>query len=120
MTHTFSLLPLAIIQAMMLAGGQILMKLALAHMGPFSWSWRFIHSQLTNWWWLACGICFGGASLLWLYILKHYPFSVAYPLSSMAYIFGMIAASIFFHEQVSVSGWLGVLLIVLGSFLVTR
>ena len=35
-----------------------------------------------------------------MYILRHYPFSQAYPLSSLAYVFGMVAAMWIFHEQV--------------------
>ena len=120
MNQALSLLPLAVIQALLLSGGQVLVKIALQHMPKVEWSWAFIASQLTNWWWLACGICFGGATVLWAYILKHYPFSLAYPMSSMAYIFGMIAAMVVFHEQISVSAWLGICLIMLGCFFVAH
>jgi len=39
---------------------------------------------------------------------------------SLSYVFGMIAAIIFFHEPVSVSKWLGVLLIMLGCYFIAR
>jgi len=115
-----SLLPLSVIQAILLAGGQVLLKIALRHVPPFAWTWQFIWSQVTNWWWLACGLSFAGATILWAYILKHYPFSLAYPMSSMAYIFGMIAAMFVFHEQVSVSVWVGILLIMAGCWLIAH
>jgi len=114
------LLPLAIIQAILLAGGQVLLKLALRAAGNFSWNTGFFVSQLTNWWWLACGVSFCGAGLLWMYILRHYPFSQAYPLSSLAYVFGMIAALWVFDERISVTSWVGVLLIMAGCYLVSR
>lgn len=120
MSRILTLLPLSIVQALLLAGGQILVKIALTHMSPFSWTWRFFIEQMTNLWWLACGVCFGVSTALWLYILKNYPFSVAYPLSSMAYVFGMLAALWIFHEQISLSAWIGVLLIMAGCYFVAR
>ena len=83
------LILLALIQSMLLCAGQLFMKLALKAMGAVSWSWAFVWSQVTNWWWLACGISFTAAGILWMYILKHWSFSQAYPLSSLAYVFGM-------------------------------
>lgn len=111
---------LAILQAMLLAGGQVLVKIALSRIDHFEWSWQFAVSQLTNWWWLACGISFGGATALWAYILRHYPFSTAYPLSSMAYVFGLVAAWLIFDERISTNVWIGVLLIMAGCYFVAR
>lgn len=111
---------LAIIQSILLCGGQILMKMALNAFDKASWSWSFIASQLTNWWWLACGVSFTAAGVLWMYILKHWSFSQAYPLSSLAYVFGMIAAIIIFHEHIAWTQWLGVLFIMAGCYLVVN
>lgn len=111
---------LAIIQSIFLCGGQICMRLALKAMGAVSWSWPFVASQLTNWWWLACGVSFTIAGLLWMYILKNWSFSMAYPLSSMAYVFGMIAAMLVFHETVAWTQWLGILLIMAGCWFVVN
>lgn len=120
MNQVVTLLPLSVLQAVLLAGGQVLVKIALQHMPRMEMSWAFVGSQLTNWWWLACGLCFGGATILWAYILKHYPFSLAYPMSSMAYIFGMIAAMVVFHEQVSPMAWVGICLIMLGCYFIAH
>lgn len=120
MNRVFTLLPLSVLQALLLAGGQVLVKIALQHMPKVEFSWSFIVSQATNWWWLACGVSFGAATVLWAYILKHYPFSLAYPMSSMAYIFGMIAAMLIFHEQISTSAWVGILLIMLGCYCIAH
>ena len=55
-----------------------------------------------------------------MYILRHYPFSLAYPLSSLAYVFGMVAAMWIFHEQISLVQWLGILLIMAGCYCVAN
>ncbi len=114
------LLLTSLVQCLLLAGGQVLLKIALNAMGSFSWSWRFFLSQLTNWWWLACGLCFVGATVLWMYIIKNFPLSQAYPMISMSYVFGMLAAMLFFHEQIPLSHWLGVGLIMGGCVLIAQ
>lgn len=114
------LILLALLQSLLLCGGQMFMKLALRSIDAVSWSWAFVLSQLTNWWWLACGVSFTGAGVLWMYILKHWSFSQAYPLSSIAYVFGMIAAMLVFHEQIAWTQWVGILLIMAGCYLVVN
>jgi drug/metabolite transporter (DMT)-like permease len=116
----WKIVPIALIQSVFLALGQVFLKLALAKMGDFAWKWKFLLSQLTNWWWLGCGLSFLVASLLWFYILKHFPFSIAYPMSSLSYVMGMLAAIFIFGEQVPLVRWLGILLILLGCVLIAR
>ena len=116
----WKLVILAVTQSAFLCGGQVLLKLALAASGTFSWTWSFFKSQLTNWWFLACGLSFGVATVLWLYILKHFPFSIAYPLSCLSYVFGMVAAILVFHEQVNWVQWIGVFLVMTGCVLIAR
>ena len=111
---------LAIIQSLLLAGGQVLLKFGLARMLPFSMSWDFWKSVFVNWQFAACGLCYGAGSVLWFYIIKNYPFSMAYPLVSLSYVFGMIAAIVFFNESVDLMKWIGVLLIMLGSYFIAR
>ena len=111
---------LAIIQSLLLAGGQVLLKVGLARMLPFSMSWDFWKSVFVNWQFAACGLCYGAGSVLWFYIIKNYPFSMAYPLVSLSYVFGMIAAIVFFNESVDLMKWIGVLLIMLGCYFIAR
>lgn len=114
------LLLISIIQSILLCSGQVLLKLALQRMGPFSWTLEFVGRNLTNWWFLGCGICYACATALWLYIIKTFPFSMAYPMVSLSYIFGMFAAILVFHEQVPLIRWAGVLLIMAGCVLIAK
>ena len=116
----WKLIPYIIVQCILLSGGQVFLKFALMRMEQFSWSWSYFHSLLTNWRFLACGICYGVGSVLWMYILKNFPFSIAYPLVSISYVIGIFAAVIFFHEQVPLTRWLGVLLIMGGCCLIVK
>lgn len=111
---------LAIIQSLLLAGGQVLLKFALARMLPFAMTLEFWKSVFVNWQFAACVLCYGAGSILWFYIVKNYPFSMAYPLVSLSYVFGMIAAIVFFNESVDFMKWIGVLLIMLGCYFIAR
>lgn len=114
------LIILSIIQSILLCGGQVLLKFALNKMGTFSWTSDFFVRNLTNWWFLGCGICYAAATALWMYIVKNFPFSMAYPMISLSYVFGMIAAMWFFHEQIPLVRWVGVFLIMSGCVLIAK
>lgn len=120
MNANISLIPLALVQSLLLAGGQVLLKFGLGRMLPFSWTFDFWKSVFVNWQFAACGMCYGAGSLLWFYIVKHFPFSMAYPMVSLSYVFGMIAAIVFFHEPVDLGKWVGVLLIMLGCWFIAK
>lgn len=117
---TWGLLSLALIQSALLALGQVLLKFGLQKMEPFGWTISFWRSALINWQFACSGLSFGIASILWMYIVKHYPLSNAYPLVSLSYVFGLISAMLFFHEQVDFSKWAGVFLIMLGCYIIAK
>jgi undecaprenyl phosphate-alpha-L-ara4N flippase subunit ArnE len=114
------IIPLAILQSLLLCGGQVFLKFVMMRIQPFAWTWSFWRDMLTNGPFAACGACFGAASLLWMYIVKVFPFSTAYPMVSLSYVFGMFAAILFFHEEVSAVKWAGVVLIVIGCILIAK
>lgn len=116
----WKLLCYALVQCVLLTGGQVFLKFSLLRMPPFSWTKSFWLSILTNWQFAISGILFGAGSILWMYILKHFPFSMAYPMISLSYVIGMIAAIVFFHEEVSLLKWLGVLFIMVGCILIVK
>ncbi len=88
-------------------------------MAPVGWTATFVKSVLLNWQFALCGITFAAAGVLWMYIVKHFPLSMAYPMVSLSYVFGMIAAIVFFHETVDITKWIGVLLIMAGCTLIS-
>ena len=108
------------LQTLFLAGGQVMLKLAVQKLGKFEWTWAYFKSVFTDWWLLASGISFGFSAVLWLYILKKFPFSQAYPLTSLSFVFGMIAAWAVFNESITFSRWIGLILVILGCFLIMK
>lgn len=114
------IIPYALLQCLLLTGGQVFLKFAMMRLPAFSWTREFWVSLFTNWQFAVCGLLFGAASLLWMYIVRQFPFSTAYPMVSLSYVFGMIAAMLFFHEEVSMVKWFGVAFIVLGCMLIGK
>ena len=114
------LLGLAIIQSFFLMLSQVFLKLAVTQYGAFKFTFAYFKSVFGNINLAISGVSILCAISLWVYILRHYPFSVAYPLGSISYIFGLIAAVLIFHEQVSPMRWLGVLIIIVGIYFVTK
>lgn len=116
----WGLLPLALLQSALLTLGQVTLKISLQQMGTFSWTWRFFAGAFTNLWFAVCGICFSASSLLWMYIVRHYPLSMAYPMISLSYVMGMLAAVLIFHEHVPIVRWIGLALIMTGVVLIVQ
>ncbi|MDR2533337.1 MAG: EamA family transporter [Tannerellaceae bacterium] len=107
-------------QSLLLAAGQVLLKIGLEKMGSLSLSWKFLVSQLGNWPLAAAGGCMGGATLLWMYMLRRFEFGVVYPMTSLGYVFGMIAAAAVFNEHISATRWIGVALVIAGVVLIAK
>jgi len=114
------LLLLAFCQSILLCGSQTLLKLAMSRTGSFAWTWKFFGHLLTNWWLLGAGIGFACSGILWMYILRHFPFSHAYPLISMAYAIGMLVAIFVFHETIHWQQWVGIFLIISGCCFIAQ
>jgi undecaprenyl phosphate-alpha-L-ara4N flippase subunit ArnE len=116
----FKLIFCSIVQCAFLAAGQVFLKFALEKFEKFGWTWKFFRDFFTNWWLLASGLSMVAASIIWFYILKHNDLSLAYPLISISYIFGTLAAVFIFHETVPLTRWIGVLFIMIGVAFLTK
>ncbi|MGL4909099.1 MAG: EamA family transporter [Bacteroidales bacterium] len=99
---------------------QIFLKIAFAKMGAFAFKWHYFKVLFASWQLAVSGISITSASILWIYILKKYPFSIAYPLISLSYIFGMLAAMLVFNEEIPMSRWIGVVLIMSGVYFIIK
>ncbi|MDR2119762.1 MAG: EamA family transporter [Tannerella sp.] len=116
----WKLILLSATQSLLLCGGQVFLKLAVAKTGTFRLAWAFFRSILLDLHFLASGLCMAAASGLWMYILKRYALSAAYPMVSISYVFGMLASIYIFHETVPIARWVGVFMIMSGVILIAR
>ncbi len=114
------LLLLSVAQSFCLALGQVFLKLAVGKMQSFSWTWTWFKDLILNYWLALTGVSMGLATLLWFYILRHYPLSEAHPLTCLSFIFGLLASAWFLHEPIPVTRWIGVGIIMVGVFFVVK
>lgn len=104
---------LALLTACSMATGQILFKL-----GAGKWSgdtlvqlgWSFITNPF-----LLCAICLYALTIIvWIYVLRILPLSIAYPLTALSYIIVPVISYFFLREKVSAQTIIGSLLIFVG------
>ncbi len=63
---------------------------------------------------------YGVSAALWLIILSRVDLSLAYPVLSLGYVLVVLSSWLLLGEQVNLSRWLGVFIICIGVYLVTR
>ncbi|MCR4681341.1 MAG: hypothetical protein K5636_07015 [Bacteroidales bacterium] len=114
------LIILIIVQSVLLVAAQSFLKISVELFGKFSWTWQYFKTVFTTWQFAASGSCALAAMLVWMYVLKHFPFSVAYPLLSISYIIGLLVAYFFFHEAVPLTRWIGVIIVMIGIFFIVK
>lgn len=114
------LIGLISLQSVLLVLAQSFLKISVELFGKFSWSWAFFRNALTTWQFAASGLCALASMLTWMYVLKRYEFSLAYPLLSISYVIGLLAAYFVFHEAIPLSRWIGVIIIMIGVYFVAK
>lgn len=117
----WKIIPISLLQSLLLAVGQLFFKLALDKSAPYEGFKKFWGSLKHDWYlWHGCGILLIGATVLWAYILRHFPFSVAYPLSCISFLFGMLLGAWFLGEELSFNKLLGMAIIMVGAFVLAK
>ena len=95
MTPTHFALTLACVAA--IAGGQILFKLAAragaASAAGFPW-------DILNAWFIAALVVYGAATLLWVWLLKALPLSLAYPFVGLAFVIVPVLGALWLGESI--------------------
>lgn len=110
---------LIITVVLMICFGQILFKVIAKDM-PNNFvitQWvAFVFAPLT----LSAFVLYGIATFLWIYVLKLYPLSMAYPFMALAFVVVPIASFYIFHEEISLNLIIGSSLIVIGIIVAIR
>jgi multidrug transporter EmrE-like cation transporter len=81
--------------------------------------WTGFTGLASVWTWL--GIVFVVLSLIsWLYVLRHIPLSIAFPLSNVVHVLVPLSCWIFLGELISPRRWLGIVLVLIGLLIVAK
>ena len=83
------------------------------------WAWTGLTGLGSIWVWL--GIIFVILSFLsWLYVLKHVPLTVAFPLSNVVHVLVPLSSWIFLGELITSRRWCGIVLVLIGLAVVAK
>lgn len=108
---------LLLVNVILLTAGQVTWKKAIQALGGLTI--RNLPELLMSPLFLVGGIYYAAATLTWLYVISRLPLSAAYPLQSLAYVIGIIAAWKIFGESIPGSRWVGVGIIVIGVVVIS-
>jgi drug/metabolite transporter (DMT)-like permease len=104
--------------------GELLLKSGMNRHGELNVSMDTLVSTavklFTSPWVLGGFVFVFSGALFWLAVLSRWDLSLAYPLLSISYIIGMAASVLFLGERVTWVRVLGVLVIIVGVFLISR
>ena len=99
-----------------ISAGQLLFKLASGHL-----DFRHPLADPQGLAILAVALAlYGGATLVWVMILKHAPLSRIYPLMALSFALTPLGAMVVLKEPISGSYWAGVGLILAGLVVISR
>ena len=110
------------ISILLAVAGQLLMKRGMMLFGAFPVSqllYKLVPMLLNPFVFFGLA-CFGASAVFWLVVLSRLELSLVYPMVSVAYILVALASMIFFKENVTLMRWLGILVIMMGVFLISR
>lgn len=102
--------------------GQLLMKHGMNQFGTFPISqiiFKIIPMILNPFVFLGFFL-FGVSSIFWLAVLSRMQLSFVYPMVSLAYVLVALFSFYFFKENVSLIRWVGIGVICIGVFLISR
>src|SRR6202030_2053963 len=93
------------LNALIVTASEIFLKLGARESAYFKGlSWTGITGLFSAWTWL--GIVFTILSLVsWLYVLRHIPLSIAFPLSNVVHVLVPLGCWIFLGEKISTLRW---------------
>ena len=97
-----------------LSVGQVLFKLAASHMQEHH---SLVQGFILNPYMVAAAVVYGGATIVWVSLLRQVPLQVAYPFVALAFFFVPIMGYFVLHEPVRWQTLAGALVIMVGIWI---
>ena len=83
------------------------------------WEWTGVIGLSSLWIWGAIGLVIM-SFLCWIYVLRHIPLSVAFPMSNVVHVLVPLSSWIFLGEFISARRWCGIAIVIVGLAVVAR
>jgi len=105
---------LALVSIALGAVAQFLIKLGSDRLVTSGSTWRTLASLFTNPQIIAGLAVFGASFLVWVFVVRNLPLSIAYPMVSLGYVIVFLLSAVYLREPVSLQKVAGIALIIAG------
>ncbi len=117
-------IPLILSGVLLNAAGQVFLKKGMIKLGHFDFSafsiWEMLLRAATNFYVIGGLCCYGISLILWMMTLSRVNLSFAYPMLSLGFVVTAFAGYWFFGETLTLPRILGIALIMMGVYFVSR
>lgn len=115
---------LIVFEVFLNVAAQLSLKVGMERIGGFSFSWNNLApigwQVLTSPWIISGLMIYVVSMVVWLMVLSRAEVSLVYPLTSLGYVFTVLVAYLFLGEHVSIIRIFGVVIIILGVFVLAK
>ena len=122
--NMFKVVLLSVFTTLLITTGQVLWKIGLQKIGGFYIAEKSIIENffriIFNGWIFSGFVVYAIATGFFMWLLSKFEISLVIPISSVAFIYSLMAGYWIFHETISPLRIVGVLFIVFGVFMVVR
>ena len=109
-----------VLEAIFVTASEVLLKVGASETRRVEgWEWTGLMSLASIWIWVAIVLVIL-SFLCWIYVLRHIPLSIAFPLSNVVHVLVPLSCWIFLGEHISATRWYGIAIVVFGLALVAR
>jgi drug/metabolite transporter (DMT)-like permease len=103
-----------VLEAIFVTASEVLLKVGASETRRVEgWEWTGLMSLASMWIWLAIVLVIL-SFLCWIYVLRHIPLSIAFPLSNVVHVLVPLSCWIFLGELISATRWCGIAIVVFG------
>ena len=109
-----------VLEVIFVTASEVLLKVGASETRRVAgWEWTGLMSLASIWIWVA--IVFVILSFLcWIYVLRHIPLSIAFPLSNVVHVLVPLSCWIFLGEHISTTRWCGIAIVIFGLAVVAQ
>jgi len=109
-----------VLEAIFVTASEVLLKVGASETRWVAgWEWTGLMSLASISIWVA--IVFVILSFLcWIYVLRHIPLSIAFPLSNVVHVLVPLSCWIFLGEHISTTRWCGIAIVIFGLAVVAQ
>ncbi len=110
---TIKLASIAVLTALFMSIGQLLFKLGVNGINGASIA-RFLPGVVTSPAIIAACVLYAITTVIWVWVLKHAPLSLAYPFTALSYIITPLLSYFLFDEKLNLQFTVGSFVLMLG------